>query len=400
MKAYKVKLATPEDCTGCSSCMNACAKKCISMDINKYGFLQPSIDSTSCIGCRKCEKSCPIINMGKYNDNSSVIPDVYSAILKNESDRYSSASGGAFYAIARYVIQSGGVVFGVKFDGVHVRHDYTECIEGLESFRGSKYVQSEVGQSFNLVRNFLNQNRLVLFSGTPCQVAGLNHFLSKPYDSLITVQLICRGTASPGVWEKHIRQQMTKSDIKDISNIRFRTKSPKYSSPVYSYVLRYDYRRNDNTEGEYWQHCRQDPYFSYFMNHNFRSSCLVCKFRNTYSTGADFTIGDAIGASSIDSYGEKNISTIVAHNPKANDILKDIEKELIITSQPLADLQTVYQDAISIQAWDKRWRMWKVSNLLAMHVPLENISFIYKHCRPELFFYKAVRFLFSKILKK
>lgn len=397
MNSNRVKLAPTKDCTGCASCMNACARKCISMKANKYGFLQPVIDSNSCIGCHKCENTCPILNLDKYDSNSSITPLVYSAIIKEESDRYDSASGGAFYGIAKFVIDKGGVVFGVRFDGIHVRQDHTETIEGLEDFRGSKYVQSEVGLSYSLVKQYLKQDRLVLFSGTPCQVAGLKHYLSKPYDNLIAVQLICRGTASPGVWERHMHHQIQKNGISDISNIRFRTKSPKYSSPVYSYVLRYDYKLKDGSEGEYWQNCRKDPYFSYFMCHNFRSSCLACKFRNTYSTGADFTIGDAIGASAIDSYGEKNISTIVSHNQTASALLKEIEGVFLIVPQPIEDLHTVYNDAIRIQAWDKRWRMWRFSNRLAMHVPLEYIGFIYKHYSPLLFFYKACRYLYRKI---
>ena len=221
MNSNRVKLATTEECSGCASCVNACAKKCISTKVNKYGFLQPVIDNNLCIGCRKCDKSCPVLNLDKYKCNSHNTPEVYSAILKDDSDRFNSASGGAFFGIARYVIEKGGVVFGVRFDGIHVRHDYTETIEGLEDFRGSKYVQSEVGLSYSLVKQYLKQDRLVLFSGTPRQVAGLNHYLSRTYDKLITVQLICRGVASPGIWERHMCHQMLKNRIQEIRNIRF-----------------------------------------------------------------------------------------------------------------------------------------------------------------------------------
>lgn len=140
-----------------------------------------------------------------------------------------------------------------------------------------------MGLSYSLVKHYLLLNRLVLFSGTPCQVAGLNHYLSMPYDNLLTVQLICRGTSSPGVWERYMHHYIRKNNIKAINNIRFRTKSSRYDSPVYSYVLRFDYKSKEGVDGEFWQNCRQNPYFSYFMNHNFRSSCLACKFRNTYN---------------------------------------------------------------------------------------------------------------------
>ena len=298
------------------------------------------------------------------------------------------------------LLRGGGVVFGVRFDGIHVRHDHTDTIDGLDKYRGSKYVQSDVGLSYSLVKHYLLLNRLVLFSGTPCQVAGLNHYLSMPYDNLLTVQLICRGTSSPGVWERYMHHYTRKNNIKAINNIRFRTKSSRYDSPVYSYVLRFDYKSKEGVDGEFWQNCRQNPYFSYFMNHNFRSSCLACKFRNTYSTGADFTIGDSIGASSIDHYGEKNISSIVVHNHKASELLKKIESNFYITPQPIEDLHTIYNDAIRIQAWDKRWRMWRLSNRLAMNVPLEYIGFIYQHYNPFLIFYKALIYIYALVSTK
>lgn len=96
MNSFCVKLASLEDCTGCASCMNACSKKCISMQVNKYGFLQPVIDINSCVSCRKCEKSCPIINIDKFRSNASIPPKVYSAILKDDADRFNSASGAHF----------------------------------------------------------------------------------------------------------------------------------------------------------------------------------------------------------------------------------------------------------------------------------------------------------------
>ena len=162
-----IKISDKTECCGCNACSQICPLGCIDMQEDSEGFLYPKVNLDVCIDCKLCEKTCPIL---KQNENRKPIT-VYAAKNTNEDVRIQSSSGGAFSVLAEYVINHQGVVFGAKFDDKwDVVHDYTETLEGIKSFRGSKYVQSFIGEMFVKVKEFLEQNRLVLFSGTPCQV--------------------------------------------------------------------------------------------------------------------------------------------------------------------------------------------------------------------------------------
>ena len=182
-------LASPETCTGCAACLNACTHSAITMTTDAEGFLTPNVDNSKCVECKLCEKACPVIS--PLQDKGFMNPRAYA--VWSEPDRKVSSSGGAFSAFARYVLQQGGVVFGAAFDEeLHCKHIEIQDIDGLAPLRGSKYVQSEIGDTFAQVRNHLRADRKVLFCGTPCQVAGLKNFLRKPYPNLLTLDLICQ----------------------------------------------------------------------------------------------------------------------------------------------------------------------------------------------------------------
>ena len=216
-----IHLASSDTCTGCSACASVCPTESISMKIDREGFLQPCIDTKTCIGCHRCEKICPAINAIIKND---FVSHAYNAQTSDDYALRKSSSGGAFYELSRYVIEKGGVVFGVKFKGIHVQHDYAETLEGVEAFMGSKYIQSEIGNTFKIAKSFLDQGRWVLYSGTPCQIAGFKRYLNRDYEKLITVDLICHGVPSPGIWEKYIQRLKRKINAGDIKDIRFRIK--------------------------------------------------------------------------------------------------------------------------------------------------------------------------------
>ena len=188
-------------CCGCSACATACPKQCISMREDEEGFLYPSIDKSVCIDCGLCEKVCPVIHQSEARRPQKV----YAAINPDEAIRLQSSSGGIFSMLARQIIEEGGVVFGAKFnERWEVVHDYCDTLEGLAVFRGSKYVQSAMGTCYRQVHSFLQEGRNVLFSGTPCQVAGLHRYLHKDYDNLLTVDIVCHGVPSPLVWRKYV----------------------------------------------------------------------------------------------------------------------------------------------------------------------------------------------------
>lgn len=369
------------------------------MTYNKYGFLQPAINHDTCIKCHLCEKACPILTPKEKSDNETL--KVVSSILKDKNIRNESTSGGAFWAFASYVISQGGVVFGAAFDGVHVRHCYTEKLEGLHAFMGSKYVQSEIGDSYKEVKKILKGNRLVLFTGTPCQIAGLNSYLRKDYSNLLTVELLCRGVPSPKVWEKYIKEKLIELKGHEINDIRFRTKSPNYSSPVFSYVLKFSYLDVSNERKVFWEDCRKNPFFSYFMNHIFRSSCYQCKYRNAYSSRTDITIGDAISDSSFGKDTDNKVSTIVIHTRKGNDTFDRIKSNILYEEQTVLKMEKYFNNSIIAACNDMKYKLWRTSNILALNYPLGKIRKVYEYTYYPIsmsFFYHLKRLFISLVI--
>ena len=202
-----IEIKDKKDCCGCSACVQRCPKQCITLKEDNEGFLYPIVDKKTCIDCGLCEKVCPILHQGEPQKPLKV----YAAKNLNEEIRRQSSSGGIFTLLAEQVIQEGGVVFGARFDeNWEVKHDYTETIEGLAVFRGSKYVQSRIEDNYKKAEEFLKQGRKVLFSGTPCQIAGLKRFLRKEYEELLTVDFVCHGVPSPGVWRKYLKETVAR----------------------------------------------------------------------------------------------------------------------------------------------------------------------------------------------
>lgn len=191
-------------CCGCNACVQRCPKQCISVQKDEEGFLYPIVDLSICIDCGLCEKVCLVLNQGSERNPI----EVFAAVNKDDSIRMQSSSGGIFTALAEQIIQEKGVVFGARFDEKwEVKHDYTETIEGLKAFRGSKYVQSRIGDTFSKAEFFLKAGRKVMFTGTPCQIAGLRLFLRKEYENLLAVDIICHGVPSPLVWRKYLGEK-------------------------------------------------------------------------------------------------------------------------------------------------------------------------------------------------
>lgn len=219
-----INIVNKVDCCGCEACYNACLNESIRMKSDEEGFLYPQVNQDTCVNCGLCEKVCPISNCETKKNENQV---AYLLQYKDDEVCQESTSGGAFTGIASYVIERGGIVFGVEMtEEYKVRHTSVETIEELKRFRNSKYVQSRVGYAFRQVKNELKKGRMVCFSGTPCQIEGLRHFLGKDYQNLILVDVVCRAVPSPGVWEKYIQYEVEQKG--KLSSIRFRDKSLGY----------------------------------------------------------------------------------------------------------------------------------------------------------------------------
>lgn len=284
-----IEIKDKSNCCGCRACAQACPKSCISMLADQEGFLYPQVDHAQCIDCGLCERVCPELNIYEAQ-----MPLHVAAAVNRDADILKrSSSGGVFNALAQHIIKRGGVVFGARYDSNwQVVIDHTETIEGIASFMGSKYVQASTGTAFSDARKLLEQGREVLFSGTPCQIAGLKHYLRKDYPNLLTVDIICHGTPSPKVWEKYLKQ--IASELQAIKEIDFRNKEKGWKG--YNFKLQY----NDKEETITIQMpFTQNTYMKAFLSDMIlRPSCYDCCAKSGRSH-SDITIADFWGISSV-----------------------------------------------------------------------------------------------------
>lgn len=310
-----IEIKDKSSCCGCEACLQCCPKQCIALCEDTEGFLYPLVNKVDCVDCGLCEKVCPVI----HQDDSREPLSNYIAINPNEEIRLKSSSGGIFTLLAEKIVAEGGIVFGARFDERwNVIHSWADTVEGLAAFRGSKYVQSRIGNAYKEAKDFLLQGREVLFSGTPCQVAGLKKYLRREYDNLLTVDFICHGVPSPGVWRRYLSElreslRAERGDGKNsvpssvdelpvITGISFRDKSNGWKK--YGFRLRYAaFKAAENTvsvsvieeEKECLQPYTDNPFMQGFLADIYlRPSCYNCPAKSGKS-GSDITIADAWG---------------------------------------------------------------------------------------------------------
>lgn len=310
-----------KDCNGCGVCALRCPKKAITMQEDKEGFLYPVIDESKCIHCGLCKKICsnnPIENT--YNIK------VYAAKSKDENKRNNSTSGGMFKLLAENIFSKDGIVFGVKYDSnLKVKHDYAKTIEEAKQFSISKYVRSDLNNSFENVEKFLKEDKWVLFSGTPCQCQGLRQYLKKDYPKLIICEIICHSNPSPKVFEKFIKNLELKSNEK-ISNFYFRSKNLK--SKYKPYAL---YNSNKIEICDTYNNAFNSMLIS-------RPSCSKCNFC-TPNRKADITIGDFWGCKEFFPQFDdgKGVSLLCINSEKGEMIFSEIKDKIEYIESSLED---------------------------------------------------------------
>lgn len=339
-----ITITRSSDCCGCNACVQRCPKKCITLIADHEGFLYPQINIESCIDCGLCEKVCPIIN----SKNQSLPPKkVIAAINSDENIRMNSSSGGIFSLLAEQIIKENGVVFGAKFDdNWQVVHDYTDTIDGLDNFRGAKYVQSKIGNSFILAEKFLKDGRKVLFSGTPCQIVGLKLYLKIEYINLFTVDIVCHGVPSPKIWDLYLRSIY--KDVTNIKKINFRDKASGWKN--YKFHIEYNPIVNNSPSSmikEFNEPFYKNIYMRGFLSNLYlRPSCHKCpckpgKYRS------DMTIADFWGADieNPEMDDDKGLSLILYHSEKASyfNIInsKEISYQTILKYNSTVELDTL-----------------------------------------------------------
>lgn len=306
-----------DKCYGCSACLNICPQKCISMHPNKRGFLEPVIDEERCINCGACLRVCPRLKDYRKEINKKI--PAFVVKNNNENVRNNSSSGGFFSIIADYVIEKSGVIYGCIVDkDLEIKHVRTE--KDYTKMRGSKYVKSNLGYIFKDIKEDLLKNRLVLFTGTPCECAGLKSFLGKVYDNLIIMDFICHGPQSPLIWKEYINY-LSKRNGK-IKNYYFRSKINGWHK--HTELVEYE-----NGKKEYDTLDTNINKELFHLGYSLRTACYDCKFTNL-NRQSDLTMGDAWGIDKINNNFDDNLGTniIIINTSKGQKIFEEIKEKI------------------------------------------------------------------------
>ena len=319
-----------EKCTGCAGCQNICPENCVSLQENEEGFCYPEIDRDKCRNCGLCEKVCPVYREGNIR-NQSVIPKAYAFYSLDETVRARSMTAGIAYLCGRAVIQQRGVVFGAVGDVVHgVEHKKAASLEELSPMRGSKYLQSHMGYIYREVKKELLAGREVLFTGTPCQVAGLYGFLGREYSNLYLLDLICHGVPSGMVLKKYLKELEEETGGKITAF--YRDKEMGWKPVCFTYVL------DDGTKIS--QKGQENLYNRAFLTNLItRKSCQNCAYAKIPRI-ADMSVGDYLqgNKSSIHDKENKGLSLVTVNSEKGFRLFKMICSQIFAQEYPLEEV--------------------------------------------------------------
>lgn len=313
------KLCNKQSCTGCLACYNVCKHNAVAIEYDEEGFVYPVIKFDLCVGCKSCETVCPINGNLQKNPVSNV---AYVAWSKDKRILQNSSSGGLYSVIANYIFRNGGVVFGAAFDkNWNLCHIAASCEKDFAKTRGSKYVQSYIGNTFQEARSFLSVGKMVLFSGTPCQISGLKSYLNFNkcgIDNLYTIDLVCHGVPSPLVFKSYLKylEERYKSTIK-----KFTFRNKKWS------WIRFNFKATFKNGRKYYGKWEKDFFLRGFLREYFlRTSCHNCVFATEQRCG-DFTLCDHWGyylrQGEMDNK-DMGVSLVIPNSEKAKDLYKSI----------------------------------------------------------------------------
>ena len=378
----------PELCCGCGACAEICPKHAIEMKDSDNGFKYPEINKEKCINCNLCLQVC---DFKKFVPTENK-PECYAARHKDITELNTSRSGGFFMALCRHVIDHNGVVFGCVIEkDMFVKHIYVKDYESCKRFKGSKYVQSDLMDTFNECFHFLENDRYVLFSGTGCQIHGLLSFLEAKkvnMQKLITVDIVCHGVPSPGVFKNYIDEVEKRKNCK-ISEIDFRDKS---LNGWADHIEKYGTDKGKQYYSKQWT--------TVFYRHIlFRESCYNCKYTTT-NRNSDFTIADywGIGKNVPEFDDNKGCSLVLIHSNKAKSIFEEIKDYLEVRK---TDIETSMQPQLQRpiwKGWDYKffWKRYKKN-------PSKTIGmFFFPNKRTEMFWRaeRGMKDIIKKVMRR
>lgn len=335
------------ECSGCTACMARCPKNAIKMVEDNEGFKYPKIDKDKCINCGACYKICPNVKKDKTN----TIIKVYGAKHKNERERFTSRSGGVFVALSDYILSQNGIVYGAELkENFTVEHNRAENKEERDKFKGSKYIQSNMNNTIEMIQQDLKENRKVLFSGTPCQVAAVTACINDKYrNNLYTCDLICHGVPSELIFREFLKYVELEND-KKIKEFVFRDKRFGWDSHYETSIF------EDKTEVT-------TQYFkNLFYGHDIlRPSCYKCNYANTHRP-ADITIADFWGIENVapDFVDKNGVSLIIINNEKGKELFDEVKKDLNLINCSIEDcIKYTYTLTKATPISENRERFWE-----------------------------------------
>jgi len=315
------KIVLSERCMACTACVNTCKKKAIYMVIDEDGFYKPVIDERLCVGCKSCIRVCPEVEM-PINLNK-VTPKNYVVWAQNEV-RENSSSGGAFYELAVSILLEKGSVYGCAWnDGFLTEHIRIADLKELSKLQKSKYVQSDLGNIYLYVKRDLEDGKKVLFSGVPCQIAGLYKFLGVNDNNLYTVDIICSGMGAVGVWKSYLEELIAKNG--DIKSIDFRSKEFGWKCGPVLYSFK------DGSELKNLH----DIYMRTYLSGMFRKEvCSDCNYAE-FPRFADITIGDFwnIQKKNPEYDDNKGTSVLIVNSSKGEQLFEGLKKRYVLCDE-------------------------------------------------------------------
>lgn len=312
----KIKLCDVSNCVFCASCAYVCPKNCISFSEDK-GVLYPIIDASKCIKCKRCISACPQLTSGlKDRYNISNTPKIFASWALDEEIRRTSSSGGLFYVISRYVIEEQGIVFGAAYvNSMSIKHIAIDNINDLKRLQGSKYAQSDISDVYLAIQEYITQNKHILFTGTPCQVAAIKRVFGN-YDKLVLVDIVCHGVPAITTFHKYIDKIGIKRTEKDVFQFR--------DISYWGFKLKYNSKKISVWNQYYLR--------AYKKNLIHINSCYQCNYSNLQRIG-DITIGDFWDIGSVKVFNHKTdygVSLLIVNNKKGLRVIDKIKKDLFL----------------------------------------------------------------------